>query len=342
MIAEETISELMALSIEKVVQAYDIIELKKVGRNYKALSPWGREKTASFHINTAKNIFKCFSSGKGGNNGISFVMQLENLDFVSACRSLAAQHGITIQEDGVKATPEDQAKKEAIREAIQWACGHFCSNTVPESFRKNRSFPEAICERFRLGFAKPGWDNLLIDAKKAGQSLEGLVMAGLLKKKKDGGYYDAFRDRVMIPITDYRGNVVGFTGRLAGTVKTTEQDIAKYIHSEGLERNNHLFGLSLALQDKKLETSGAYLVEGPTDVMRGHLHNLTNTVGIQGSSFTDTQAKLLRRFTDMLTIIPDNDQGKEKNAGLEALDRNAAVALRTGFKVKVLIPGKKN
>lgn len=342
MIHPDTIQQLKDLSLVDVITRYNDITLKKSGtHNFVGKSPWSNEKTPSFYVIPAKGIFNDFSTGRKGNNPISFVMQKENLDFVDACKSLASQHGIEIKyTKEEKQDPEVVKKKIAVSEALEWACAHFIEQPVPEPFRKQRALPDAILNAFKVGFAKPLWDDLLSAAKVAGIDADTLHAAGLVRKREGKeGHYDALRDRVIIPVTDYRGNVIGFTGRDAETQPhQKDQKVPKYQHTEGMDKSKHLFGLHLAIKGGKL-TEGAYLVEGPIDVMRWHACGITNTVGIQGSDFSEDQAKLLKKFTDKLTIVPDNDCDKEKNKGIEAMHRNAPIAVKAGFTVKVLIPG---
>ncbi len=149
----------------------------------------------------------------------------------------------------------------------------------------------------------------------------------------------------MMPITDYRGNVVAFTGRISesgsNVTDSSQEAPPKYINSPEscFDKSFHLYGLYQAIKGGKLN-QGAYLVEGPTDILRCHVHGLTNSVAPCGSAFTEQQAKLLKRYTDKIIFIPDNDRDKEdKNAGIEAMERNALIAVKAGFTVKVLIPG---
>lgn len=340
MISAESIEQIRAIALEDAVRAYHI-ELKKSGTGFRACSPWSEEKTPSFYVSPKKNIFKDFSTGKGGTGPISFVMLKENCDYVEACKILANQHGITLQFDG-KSDPEPAADRIAVKDALGWALAHFAAADIPEDFKARRALPESICEAFQLGYAPPGWDNLLKSAKKAGIGPDILVKAGLIKKRENkSGYYDTFRDRVIIPIVNHNGGIIGFSGRDAETVKKKDkEEAAKYCHTEGMEKSKHLYGLFQALAGGKI-TEGAYLVEGTFDVQRFHVYAVTNAIGMLGSSLSDDQAKLLRRFTDKIILVPDNDLDKfPKNPGIESMKNNAATALRFGFAVKYLIPGQ--
>lgn len=339
MISHTTIESVKELSIYDVVSRYNDIELKKAGKEWKAMSPWTSEKTPSFCVVPQKNIFKDFSSGKAG-GPIQFVMDKDNLTYVDAIKSLCEQHSIKIEYENGEPSEESVSRSVEVRSALEWAAAHFVSNGIPDSFIKSRAFPEESLTPFRVGYAKAEWDDLITNAHKAGHSLETLQHADLIKKSENGGkLYDTFRDRIMMPITDYRGNVIGFTGRDAETQKK-DHERPKYQHTKGVDKSHHLFGLYQAIKGRKLE-SGAFLVEGPLDVVRWHKHEITNTVGMQGSDFSEQQAKLLKRYTDKLTIVPDNDCDKDENKGIQAMEKNALVAIKAGFSVKILIPGIK-
>lgn len=345
MISQNTIDEVRKLNIYDVVSKYNDITLKKAGANWKAYSPWSNEKTPSFNVVVKKNIFKDFSTGKGG-GPIAFVKAKEGVEFIDAVKSLCEQHNITIEYD--KNPPkEEPGNKAEIREALEWACAHFCANDIPESFTKFRDFPDDKLSHFKIGYAKNSWDDLLLSAQKVNFKEETLILAGLAKKSEKGKVYDLFRDRIIFPVFDYRGNVIAFNGRDARDydaqpLKEGEEKPAKYINSpeSTWDKSSNLYGLYQAIQGGKLK-DGAYLVEGPTDVLRWHLHDLSNTVAPSGSALTEQQAKIIKRYTDKLTIVPDNDCNKKDNPGMKALHRNAPIAIKAGLTVKVLIPGSK-
>lgn len=346
MISQSTIDKLRELPLLDVVQRYTDIELKKSGSSWKGKSPWTNDKTPSFFVHPGKGIYKDFSSGKGGNNAIQFVMDKEGIEFIDAVKSLAGQWGVDIEylnlKDGEQAQQKAEARKE-VREALQWALSHFCANDIPEGFINSRQFPEDVLNAFKIGYARNSWDDLLTAAQKAGFTPEVLVNAGLVRKREGTeGYYDYFRDRVMFPIFDSRGNVIAFTGRDAETELQIDESMKppKYINSPdtAYDKSKNLFGLYQTIQSKKYD-QGIYLVEGPTDVMRMFQFGLQNTTAPCGSSLTEEQAKLIKRLTDKIIMVPDNDCEKEVNAGIEALHRNAPVAIQAGLQVKVIIPG---
>jgi len=360
MISHTTIETVRDLAIYDVVSKYQDITLKKTAANtWRGTSPWTQEKTPSFYVVGPKNIFKDFSSGKGG-GPVQFVMEKDGLEWIDAVKSLCSQHGIQIEYDKNPPPEETISKSVEIQAALEWACAHFCANPIPESFTKYRAFPDECLAPFKVGYANPSWNDLLKSAITAGHKPEILLQAGLIRKRENtnggidtvflnpnDGYYDYFRDRIIFPVFDYRGNVVAFSGRDAETqpVKEGHEKPVKYMNSPETcyDKSRHLFGLYQAIKDKaakdRMMKEGAYLVEGPTDVIRFHKHTFSNTVAPCGSALTEQQAKLLKRYTDKIIYVPDNDCDKPKNAGIEAMERNAPIAIKAGFTVKVLIPG---
>jgi DNA primase len=363
MIDQKTIDDCRDLDLLTVVNKFNDIQLKKNGSSYRGFSPWSKEKTPSFYVHPVKGIYKDFSSGKGGDNAIRFVMDKEGFDFVDAVKWLCQEFSIEIKflkngNDDGKTTQE----RLEVRDALQWALAHFCGNEVPEDFVNYREFPEDVIDVFKIGYAKNSWDDLYKAATKAGFKPDVLVNAGLIRprvqavgldgsKGQSAGYYDYFRDRIIFPIFDRRGNVVAFTARDAETEDQTQvidqqpekkEKPPKYINSPDTcyDKSKSLYGLYQCVKSNEYQ-KGVYLVEGPTDVMRMHQHNLKATVAPCGSALTDEQAKVIRKLTDKLVIVPDNDCGGEngKNAGIDALHRNAPVAIKAGLQVKVLIPG---
>lgn len=353
MIHQDTIDRCRELDLVDVVRKFSDITLKPHGQHqHRALSPWTNEKTPSFYVHEKKGIYKDFSSGKGGNNAIRFVMDKEGFDFVDAVKWLCQE--FTIEIKFTNGGPEDKKtaeQRQEVRDVMEWATGHFCGNEVPEDFVKYREFPEDVLNEFKIGYAKNSWDDLYKAATKAGFKPELLVNAGLVRPKANGGYYDYFRDRVMFPIFDRRGNVIAFTGRDAETEDQTQvidqepvkkEKPPKYMNSPDscYNKSKNLYGLYQCIKANDYQKA-VYLVEGPTDVMRMHQHGIKATVAPCGSSLTEDQAKIIRKLTDKIIIVPDNDCGKEdgSNPGIEALHKNAQVAIKAGLQVKVLIPG---
>jgi|GEM_PF-3101289 len=342
MIADFSIQTVRNLPIEDVVGMY--IPLKK----NKALSPFTDEKTPSFSVSPSKNIFKCFSSGKGG-DGITFVMEYKKLSFIEAIEEIANNHNITLAYDEVSDEERETRKKEferrqTINELLTWANAHFASENIPQKFVAFRRFKKETLNKFKIGYASNSKDDIYQSALKAGLDLKALTQAGLIRNNNDK-YYDTFQQRVIFPIHDNLGRIVAFTGRLYP--EPTEQEKItlkekgnyippKYFNSPDTlwEKGKHLYGLHLAT--KAIQSKGlVYLVEGNTDVMRFHEHGIENVVAPCGTALTQDQINLIKRYTDKVCIVPDSDK-----AGIKALHRSAELMLQNEITVYVLIPEK--
>lgn len=346
MLKTRTVQAVRDIPINEVIGHY--IDLTKKGGNYVCKSPFTDEKTPSFTVFKRTNTFKCFSSGNGG-DGIAFVMKHKNLEFIEAIHEIATDHGIPIEEEDL--TPEQKEKnqkeydeKKEVFKIMEYAKNHFLNNIIPSRWRQIRNFNSKILEKFQVGYGS-GKTTLVEDAIKAGFSQELLKKAGLLRNvldttstddKKVWIQVDAYTDRVIFPILDTKGNTLAFTARYNGQ----DEKAPKYINSPGevWDKSHILYGLYQA--EKAIRKADkVFLVEGPTDVIRMHLSGLENTVCPCGTALTDEQCKLLYRFTDQVTIVPDNDQEKDDNPGLKAMKRSALLLLKHGFIVRVLIPG---
>lgn len=338
MINQSTIDKVRALPIEDVIRQY-VDDLKKSGANYKCCSPFSDERTPSFSVSPSKGIFKCFSSGRGG-DAISFVMQHENIDFLTAVSKIATDNSIEIEEVEFDTPEQKQAyqlqkeKEESIKIALNFANNSWQKNELPKT-AKTRLWNKATREKWQLGYANDSWDSLIKTATQAQFNIDVLENADLVGTNTKGGKYDRFRNRIMFPVHDNYGNVVGFTGRTCSD--NTEEPKYFYTSSNVWEKKNFLYGLHLAKNE--IRNQGfAYLVEGHTDVIALHQKSRENTVGTGGSELSNKQAKMLKRYTDSVVIIADNDLSKPKNPGIKALHKNAEILIRHGFDVKVLIP----
>jgi len=330
MIKPESIEAIREISLSESIGFY-LPDLKKSGQGtLKTKSPFNPENSASFYVHTAKGFWKDFSSGKGGRDVISYLMQKENLAFIDAVKLAAQDLKITLEYDtGADnlAWKEKLEKKKELQPVIEWAYSEMQKNEVPKDFIKR--FPLDVCERFNIGYCT----GLIGEGVKAGYKAAQLYECGLLNKHPDREeYFEKFNDRVMFPITDWRGSLIGFTGRVNGQVPPK---VPKYMHS-AFEKSKTLYAINKAKKAMQ-EKGAAYVVEGPTDTMRFHQMNIDNTVGKQGSDFSDDQAKLIKRFCDTVCFVPDNDADKKDNPGLKSLDRNAEVAIKAGLSVKVLM-----
>ena len=334
MISRSTIDRIFqAILIEDVVGEF--VHLKKSGSSYRGLSPFVNEKTPSFFVVPAKGIYKDFSSGKGG-NAIDFLMQHEKLTYPEALRWLANRYNIEIEEESQ--TEEQKAEKserEQLSVVTDYANKYFqdqmynseMGRAIGLSYFEARGFREDTLKKFQLGYCPDGWDKMSQAAISAGHSLTYLLKTGLTREK-DGSPYDFFRGRVMFPIHNVSGKVIAFGGR---TLKA-EKDIAKYFNSPESDlyhKSNTLYGLHLA-KNAMVKEDNCFLVEGYTDVIALHQAGVENVVASSGTSLTEGQIRLIRRFTQNITILYDGDK-----AGIKASFRGIDMILKEGMNVRV-------
>ena len=334
MISRSTIDRIFqAILIEDVVGEF--VHLKKSGSSYRGLSPFVNEKTPSFFVVPAKGIYKDFSSGKGG-NAIDFLMQHEKLTYPEALRWLANRYNIEIEEESQ--TEEQKAEKserEQLSVVTDYANKYFqdqmynseMGRAIGLSYFESRGFREDTLKKFQLGYCPDGWDKMSQAALSAGHSLTYLLKTGLTREK-DGSPYDFFRGRVMFPIHNVSGKVIAFGGR---TLKA-EKDIAKYFNSPESDlyhKSNTLYGLHLA-KNAMVKEDNCFLVEGYTDVIALHQAGVENVVASSGTSLTEGQIRLIRRFTQNITILYDGDK-----AGIKASFRGIDMILKEGMNVRV-------
>ena len=334
MISRSTIDRIFqATLIEDVVGEF--VHLKKSGSSYRGLSPFVNEKTPSFFVVPAKGIYKDFSSGKGG-NAIDFLMQHEKLSYPEALRWLANRYNIEIEEESQ--TEEQKAEKserEQLSVVTDFANKYFqdqmynseMGRAIGLSYFESRGFREDTLKKFQLGYCPDGWDKMSQAALSAGHSLTYLLKTGLTREK-DASPYDFFRGRVMFPIHNVSGKVIAFGGR---TLKA-EKDIAKYFNSPESDlyhKSNTLYGLHLA-KNAMVKEDNCFLVEGYTDVIALHQAGVENVVASSGTSLTEGQIRLIRRFTQNITILYDGDK-----AGIKASFRGIDMILKEGLNVRV-------
>lgn len=326
------------MDIEEVVGDY--VPLKKKGQNLWACCPFHGEKTPSFSISPAKQIYKCFGCGKAG-DPIQFIMDIEGIGFQEAIRHLAGKYGIEVEEDETRTPEQEQAQseRESLLIALGFARDFFVKNlSTPEgksiglSYFKERGFSPAIIEKFDLGFALQGWDLLLNAGKKAGFSEEVLLKAGLVLQKEGepSRIYDRFRNRAIFTIHNISGKPIAFGARIL----TKDKNQPKYINSPETpvyHKSDVLYGM---FQAKKAirDQDNCYLVEGYTDVISMHLSGIENVVASSGTSLTEGQIKLIKRFTDQVTVLYDGDA-----AGIKASLRGIDLLLEGGLNVKAVV-----
>lgn len=310
----------------------DYIKIQPSGQNYKALCPFHVEKTPSFHISTAKQVYKCFGCGEGG-DVINFVMKMENLDFMDAVRLLANRCGIDINFNIDEETKQKIELSKKYQDIHTEAARFYFANLVKSKNRgydylRNRGLDDKTIKRFGLGYSQDAWSSLmdyLIDEK--GYSIEELLECGLIgKSTKTDKYYDKFRNRVMFPIFDYRGNVIGFGGRVL------DDSLPKYLNSPDtliFNKRHNLYGLNFAR--KNLSSRTVILVEGYMDLISLYQYGIKIAVATLGTALTSQQARLIKRYADNVIISYDSD-GPGTKASLRAID----ILVEAGLSVKVL------
>lgn len=337
MISRDTIEEIKN-RVDIVDVIGDFISLKKAGQNYKALSPFSNEKTPSFFVVPAKGIFKDFSSGKGG-DAFTFVMEHEGMNYPEAIRYLAKKYGVEIEED--QATEDAQAQqseREGLYILMNFAKDYFREKllhseegqSIGLSYFRERGFNDRTLEKFELGYALEGWDNFSNEAVRKGYNKELLEKTGLVVKKDSGGTYDRFRGRVIFPVHNLSGKVIAFGARMLGKDKNQP----KYINSPETDiyhKSNVLYGLYQA-KNAIRQADNCFLVEGYTDVISMHQAEVENVVASSGTALTEEQIRLMRRFTDNVTVLFDGD-----TAGIKAALRGVDMILTGGMNVRVIL-----
>lgn len=337
MISKETKDKIIETArIEEVVG--DFVELKKRGTSLIGNCPFHNEKTPSFYVSVSKGIYKCFGCGAGGDS-LKFVMEHEKYSYPEALRYLANKYAIEVEE--VERSPAQMAaqdKRESLYVLSQWA-GKFFKDTLWQTqlgqaiglnYFKERGYREDIIKKFDLGYSPDNWTALVDEARKAGFTDTYLKEVGLAIERDDQSLYDRFRSRVMFPIHNLTGRIIGFGGR---TLKT-DKKIPKYVNSPESEiyhKSNVLYGLNFAKKAIAAEDN-CYLVEGYADVLSVHQAGVENVVSSSGTSLTEGQIRLISRFTKNVTILFDGDA-----AGIKASLRGTDMLLKEGLNVKILL-----
>jgi DNA primase len=335
MIKQQSIEEVQNLDINEVIGKY--ITLTNKGTNYQGICPFHEEKTPSFSVSPSRGIFKCFGCGKAG-NAISFVMEFKKLDYISAVKTIAADHNINLlQEKDSTEYNEKHKSSELLYSANKFAYSWFQANLKSKenisalSYAQSRWSDEMIVD-FGIGFAPDRWDGLKNWAKENGIKEDTLFETGLLTES-NGKRFDYFRNRIIIPISNAGGRIIGFTGRDFSVNK----DAPKYFNTRQTDifsKGKILYGLNLA--GKSIKAKGfAYLVEGNADVIRLHQIGKTNTVGSGGTSLTRDQISELKKLTGSITLIGDSDK-----PGKAAVLKNGKMIIETGMFCNVIeLPG---
>lgn len=317
------------VDIESVISAN--ISLKRRGKNLVGLCPFHNEKTPSFTVYPESNSFYCFGCGAGG-DVITFVRRMENLDYTEAVKLVAQMAGVPMPEDGYDDTLSKQRRRllEANREAARFfnACLNDPKNKDALDYFLKRGLSPNTIRKFGLGYAPNDWRALINHMKSKGFNEHELVLANLARRSdKDGrtNFYDNFRNRVMFPIIDLRGNVIAFGGRVMDDSKP------KYINTSDTlvyKKSNGVFALNFA---KNANEGKLILVEGYMDVIALHQAGFSNAIACLGTAFTSEQANLLSRYADEVIICYDNDE-----AGKAATAKALGVLGKTGLKLRVV------
>ena len=325
-----------AANIVDVVSEF--VTLRKAGVNYKGLCPFHDEKTPSFVVSPSKGYCHCFSCGKGG-NAVGFIMEHEQMTYPEALRWLAKKYNIEIHE---RELTDEEKREESERESLfilnDWALRYFqenlketdCGRAIGLAYFRSRGFRDDTIARFQLGYALPERDALAKTALAKGFKEKFLIDTGLCYRREDGTLQDRYHGRVIFPVHTVTGRVVAFGGRILENNKK----LAKYVNSpESLiyHKSNELYGIfqakhAIAKQDR------CYLVEGYIDVTSMHQSGVENVVASSGTSLTTGQIRLIRRFTNNITVLYDGD-----SAGIHASIRGIDMLLAEGMNVKVLL-----
>ena len=335
-ITQETIDRInFATDIADVVGDY--VHLKRKGKDLTACCPFHDEKTPSFYVVPTKNIFYCFGCGKGG-NAITFLMEHESMTYTEALKHLAGKYNIEVQEEiRTDEAQQQQADRESIYAVLNFANDFFKAQltdtdegkSIAGAYFKERGLSGDTIHNFQLGYSPEAWDALVSAALKAGYKQEFLEKAGLIIVRDDGKKYDRYRSRVIFPIQNISGRVLGFAGRIL----TNDKSIAKYINSPETEvyhKSQVLYGLYQAKESIK-KTDVCYLTEGYMDVITLYQGGIKNVVASSGTSLTVEQIKLISRFTRNLTVLYDGDP-----AGINASLRGIDLILSEGLNVRVV------
>jgi DNA primase len=331
-------------TLEQIRAASDIVDvigsyvpLKRAGANFVALCPFHKEKTPSFNVNPSRQIFHCFGCHKGG-DVFTFVKEYENIDFLEAVRRLADRAKIPLEYEKNPGEQQSRHLKERLLQvheqiAQRWqsALANEACGQIARDYLARRGVPEEAVKLFRLGYAPELWDDTVNWAKSKGHELALVEQAGLILRKQDGdSYYDRFRGRLMFPICDEQGRVIGFSGRIL----TGDEKTAKYVNSPEtpiFTKSKVFFGLD---KSKRAVLEAGYVIvcEGQLDLIACFMAGVQNVVAPQGTAFTADHARILKRYAEEVVLCFDSDEAGQ-NATVRALDS----LLASGLAIRVAV-----
>ncbi len=336
MIAQDSISRVIETAqIEEVVG--DFVSLKRRGVNHVGNCPFHEEKTPSFSVSPSRGIYKCFGCGKAGNS-VSFIMEHEKLGFADSIRYLARKYQLPLEETLDTAKEHElSALKESYQIVLDYANSYYqnllqtdeLGIAIGQSYFKERGIKKESIAKWQLGFSKTEWRALADDAEKRGYKKEYLEATGLIKKTDREEWYDIFRERIIFPIHSVQGKVIAFAGR----VLKKDDKTAKYLNSpetDFYKKSKVLYGMHLSKNAIK-KADKCYLVEGYLDVITMHQEGIENVVAASGTAFTEEQSKLIKRFSENVTVLFDGDAAGEKAAA-----RSIDILLALGLNVRVV------
>ncbi|MCF7818593.1 MAG: DNA primase [Kiritimatiellales bacterium] len=343
MIGKEQIEEIRArCNVVEVVGAY-LPQLRRRGSTFKCNCPFHQEKTPSFTVNETRQIFHCFGCGAGG-DVFRFVMDYEKVDFVTAVKILAERAGVEIQYEGGQ--PEGGSDKDILYKLHREAAAFYhrllvegVEGAEARRYLEERDLPPDMIKAFQIGFAPNEWDGLMKRALKKGYTVEQLEDAGLVVPSERAGQkssYDRFRNRIMFPICDQMGRVIGFSGRIMNKAEKG----AKYVNSPEtalFRKNQVLFAFDKA-RKAIVDARQAIVVEGQIDAIRCHQAGMDNVVASQGTALTENHARLIKRYADEVVLVLDADA-----AGVKAALASSEIFIATELSVRVVtLPEKED
>ena len=324
LIREDKIEQIKASSnIVDIIGEYT--DLKRAGNTFKGLCPFHNEKTPSFTVDDKKQLFHCFGCGVGG-DVVSFIMQKEGLSYPDSLEYLAQKAGITLEyTKGSSNNEKNKELYEVNKDIMMYFYKNLLTDKTAIDYLRNRGLNGRIVNQFMLGFAKDSWNELTNYIDYKGYDKEEMEKIGLIKKSSKGTYYDKYRNRIIFPIINHYGNVIGFGGR------SIDNSMPKYLNSpesDIFKKRYNLYGLNIYKKQKKRDM---ILVEGYMDVIALNNYGIDYAVASLGTALTSEQAKLMNRYADNIYICYDSDE-----AGLKATDKAIEIFLKEDIKPKII------